>query len=219
MKKFLLTAFLSFAITVAFSQHRVGLKFSPTLSFNRIDSDAETFNYSSNGIGTRFILGPTFDYFLGENYYISTGLFYAPKRAGITAIQNLPPTSSAPSRRVDEIYNLQYLQIPATIKLYTNELALDTRLYFQLGGLLDIKISDRAAQVDEVLIDRFRPYDFSALLGTGVEYRIGVNTVLYGGISYIRGLLNVATRQTENPSFERFTLKNDLIALDLGIMF
>ncbi len=217
MKKYLLTVILFFSITVAFSQHRIGLKLSPTLSFNRIDSESNLVNYSSNGVGTRFILGPTFDYFLGENYYLSTGLFYAPKRTGITGIANMPPGSSAPSRRIDEIYNIQYIQIPATIKLYTNELALDTRLYFQLGGLIEVKIADRVKEFDELLIDRFRPYDFSTLLGTGVEYRIGVNTVLYGGISYIRGLLNTATRQ--NSSFDRFTIKNDLIALDFGIMF
>lgn len=214
MKNYLLTTLLFFSITAAYSQHRIGLKFSPTLSFNRIDDDSQSIDYSSNGIGTRFILGPTFDYFLGENYYISTGLFYAPKRSAISGIEN---ASTGPSRRIDEIYNLQYLQIPATIKLYTNELALDTRLYFQLGGLLEIKIQDKIAESDVVLIERFRPYDFSALLGTGVEYRIGVNTVLYGGISYIRGLLNVASRQ--NSSFDRFTVKNDLISLDIGIMF
>lgn len=215
MKKYLLTTLLFFSISIAFSQHRVGLKFSPTLSFSRIDSDADIMDYSSNGVGGRFILGPTFDYFIGENYYISTGLLYAPKRAGISAIRNNT------SERFDEIYNLQFIQIPATIKLYTNELAVDTRLYFQLGGLVEFQIANKIAEPATPLpiIERFRPYDFSALLGTGVEYRIGVNTVLYGGISYVRGLLNTATRQTGNPSFERFTLKNDLIALDFGIMF
>lgn len=213
MKRILLTALLLFSITFAFSQHRIGLKLSPTLSFNRIDSESERIDYTSNGVGARFIFGPTFDYFLGENYYISTGILYAPKRAGISAIVN------DTRRRVDERYNLQYIQIPATLKLYTNELALDTRLYFQLGGLIEFKIADRAAQTDIFLVDRFRPYDFSTLLGTGVEYRIGVNTVLYGGISYIRGLLNLATRQTANPIFDQFTLKNDLLALDIGIMF
>jgi hypothetical protein len=213
MKKILLTVSCVFFVTLSYSQHRIGLKFSPTLSVNRIDSESDRIDYSSNGVGARFIFGPTFDYFLGENYYISTGLLYAPKRAGVSGIVN------DTRRRVDERYNLQYLQIPATLKLFTNELALDTRLYFQLGGLLEFKISDRSAQTSIVLVDRFRNYDFSTLLGTGVEYRIGVNTVLYGGISYVRGLLNVATRQKDDPIFDKFTLKNDLLALDLGIMF
>ncbi|CAN5432189.1 hypothetical protein BH23BAC1_BH23BAC1_10310 [soil metagenome] len=213
MKKLLLSSIFLLLLSTAYSQHRIGLRFSPTLSVNRIDSDSERVDYSSNGVGARFIFGPTFDYFLGENYYISTGLLYAPKRAGISGIVH------DTRRRVDERYNLQYLQIPATLKLYTNELALDTRLYFQLGGLIEFKIADRAAQTDIFLVDRFRPYDFSTLLGTGVEYRIGVNTVVYGGISYVRGLLNAATRQTGNPIFDQFTLKNDLLTLDLGIMF
>ncbi|MDQ3395876.1 MAG: PorT family protein [Bacteroidota bacterium] len=220
MKKYLLTGLLFFSITAAFSQNRFGLKLSPTISFNRVDSESALASYSSNGVGMRFILGPTFDYFLGENYYISTGLLYAPKRVGVTGVQNLP-TASALSRQVDEIYNLQFIQIPGTIKMYTNELALDTRLYFQLGGVLEIKIQDKVKESQIPLITKFRPYDISTLLGTGIEYRIGVNTVLYGGISYVRGLLNTASRQTTSDQVfsERFTIKNDIIALDIGIMF
>lgn len=213
MKKLLLAGIFIFIFSLGYSQHRIGLKFSPNLSINRIDSDSENVAYSSNGVGGRFIFGPTFDYFLGENYYISTGLLYAPKRSAVSGIR------ASNQQRVDEVYNLQYLQIPATLKLYTNELALDTRLYFQLGGLMEVKIQDKVSEADVILIRKFRPYDFSALFGTGVEYRIGVNTVVYGGLSYTRGLTNVATQLSGDQGFDKFTIKNDLLSLDLGIMF
>lgn len=205
MRRYFFTLVMCFVGFTVFAQNKVGLKFSPNLSFNRISSDSDNDSFSSNGIGGRFIFGPTFDYFLAENYFISSGVFYAPKRVGIEA------------NTVEQSYNLQYIQIPVTLKLYTNELALDTRVYFQLGGLLEFKINEKDNQAGPPIIESLKAYDFSTVLGTGVEYQIGINTTLYGGISYNRGLINVVKEQS--ALVQEFSVKNDLLNLDIGIKF
>ncbi len=209
MRKLVLLVVAVLALQTAHAQSKIGIKFSPTLSTNRINDEDPDNAFSSNGVGGRFIFGPIVDLFITDNYYFSTGLLYAPKRAGLT----ITPTSGP---KIQESYKLQYLQLPATLKLFTNELALDTRVYFQLGGLLEVKISEKPQKNGFVYVERFRPFDISIHLGTGVEYRIGYNTLLFGGFFYNRGLINTVTQTLGAVDVN---IKNDLVGLDIGVKF
>lgn len=212
MRKLFLLFFALLTLQTAYAQSKIGIKFSPTLSTNRISFTGEGYSVSSNGVGGRFIFGPIFDLFVTENYYFSTGLLFAPKRIGISVTDRLAGRTS------DQVYNLQYLQLPASLKLFTNEMALDTRVYFQIGGALDVKIASNAKDDYDIrYIDQTRFFDFTVQLGTGVEYRLGYNTLLFGGFFYNRGLVNAVTSTT--PEGLDINIKNDLVGLDLGIKF
>lgn len=215
MRKFFLFFLLMLSLHTLQAQSKIGIKFAPTLSANRVDFSGDNYSVSSNGVGGRFIFGPVFDLFITDNYYFSTGILYAPKRIGITVVDRSVPQSPLSA---EQSYNLQYIQLPATLKLFTNELALDTRVYFQIGGLLDFKIADNP-QDDYTLeyIDKTRLFDFGVHLGSGVEYRLGYNTLLFGGIFYNRGLVNAVTSST--PEGLEINVKNDLVGLELGIKF
>ncbi|EMR04313.1 porin family protein [Cesiribacter andamanensis] len=193
------------------AQSKIGIKFSPTLSTNRVNYEGSDFSVNSDGIGGRFVFGVVYDLFLADNYSFSTGLMYAPKRVGLEV------TDRTTSMTRTEAYSLQYLQLPASLKLFTNELALDTRMYFQLGGLLDVKINEKAQSDDNRYIDKFQFFDFSVHLGAGAEYRLGYNTVLFGGFFYNRGVVNAARRT--NDFADKLRINNDLLGLDLGIKF
>jgi hypothetical protein len=189
------------------AQTQIGVKISPMLSVNRVASDDNNISATSDGVGFRASFGPIVDFFLMENYYFSTGLLYTPKRAGITIRDSGIEQS--------EDYKLQYLQLPATLKMFTNELALDTRLYFQVGGIPEIKIDEKNTSGD-TFVRKFRAIDFSVIAGFGVEYRLGVSSTAFAGISYSRGLINAASKRYENHDFK---LKHDLISLDFGLKF
>lgn len=215
MRKLFLLFFAFLSLQTAYAQSKIGIKFSPTLSTNRINFSSEGGRYSvnPNGVGGRFIFGPVFDLFVTENYYFSTGLLYAPKRIGISVTDTQFPNNSS-----EQVYQLQYLQLPASLKLFTNELALDTRVYFQIGGSLDAKIaSSTKDNYDIQYIDRTRLFDFTVQLGTGVEYRLGYNTLLFGGFFYNRGLVNAVTH-TAAEGLD-INVKNDLVGLELGVKF
>jgi len=212
MKKFV---FL-FLFLVAFAQVeaqkvKVGLKLAPAMSFNRMSTEELDYKFDPDGLGARFAFGPIFDYYLGENYDFHTGVLFVPKRVGITATKEILDPDSAWS----ESYKLQYIQIPLALKMYTDELGGGKKIYFLVGGLLDIKIFEEPSDPSNVLIDRFRFVDISALLGAGLQTQIS-GTTLETGLSYCRGLGNVAKDRYKDMNY---TVKNDLICLDIVIKF
>jgi len=206
------TIFLALSLLLlsspAFSQFELGLQLSPSLSFNRIDDDEATVGLSTDGVGARLMAGVIADIYIRENYYFNTGLFFVPKRVGIEDADN----------NLREEYRLQYLQLPASLKLYTNEVALDMRIYFQVGLALDIKILEDEVSDDVRYVQDFMPVDLNVMFGSGLEYRIGYSTTLYGGLSYRRGLVNAVRNQFE-PNVGDIIVKNDMLSLDLGVKF
>ncbi|WKN33819.1 outer membrane beta-barrel protein [Porifericola rhodea] len=204
--------FLALLLTVlagpAWSQVELGLQLSPSLSFNRLDDDDASVDLSTDGVGGRIVAGLIGDIYIQENYYFSTGLFFVPKRVGIQDATN----------DIDEAYRLHYLQVPLSLKLFTNEVALDMRVYFQVGLTADIKILEDNLSDEVRYIEDFRAVDSNVLLSSGLEYRMGYSTTLYGGLSYRRGLVNVVKNQYE-PNVGDIIIKNDLLSLDLGVKF
>ncbi|MFY0626432.1 MAG: PorT family protein [Reichenbachiella sp.] len=182
MKKYLLTTFLIALSYFSIAQPRIGLMVAPSLSYGRVKYPTDTIK--NNGSTLLFKFGLEFDFMMSDNYAFSTGLLYSPERLAIKAID-------ASSGSFVEEYRVQYLQIPATLKLFTNEVAQDLKVYFQIGFLGEILLNSEPTETDFTLINGFKFYDFSFTGGAGVEYGAGVNSIIYGGIFYEHGLVNV----------------------------
>ncbi len=219
---------LSFALAMslpAFSQTKLGLRLSPGLSFSRSEA-ANAGNVENSNAALRFTFGPIADIFFRENYAFSTGLWFSTRRVGFRAASVTNNQTDAPSG--DYYINTQYLQLPVSIKLFTNEVSPDLRIFFQLGGTVDIKIQenpDFSTSNDNALL---LPFDVGALVGSGFELVMGPNTILLGGLSYNRGLLNVMRRRANNnitvnqASIEqigRLNSRQDFVSVDIGIKF
>ncbi|WP_462253512.1 porin family protein [Ekhidna sp.] len=204
MKKFLFSLLILLSIG-SMAQVKLGLKLAPVISSNRAKNDAQT--VENDGSQMKFSIGLVADKTLSDTYYLSTGLIYLPKRA---AFKNADGT-------VEEEYKLQYIQIPATLKLFTNELAPDMKAYLQVGGALEIKVFDEPEDPSFASVEKFTPIDIPVILGGGVEYRIGINTTLFGGISYQRGLIN--TVNEAGTGFDDLQLRSTVFSIDLGVKF
>jgi hypothetical protein len=204
----LLFSILSFN---AMSQVQMGFKLSPIISGNRADADTDAINIDSDGTGLRFSFGPIADFSLddNENYYFSTGFWLTSKRAGLSYTDGVD--------RITQSYNLQYIQLPATLKFYTNEVGLDKRIFFQFGPTFDIKISEKLKDGDrsQRVIEDFRFFDMTLYTAVALEYQIGNTTRIIGGISYCRGLINAAPEAIN----EDIIYKNDYFGIELGVMF
>jgi hypothetical protein len=210
MKTNTLLTLLLLLSSLAFSQVKIGLNFSPSLAFSRLTNESVPANQSFNasGVGLRFVAGPEVSFYIGENAAFVTGAWYALKRASINSVTN--------GVHRDSVFNLQYIQLPATFKLFTNEIATDMKVYFQLGGTFDIKIAEKLKGYQYKLpSSQFQPIDASLLLGSGVEYQLGETTYFLVGIRYTRGLIN----SIKGPLKQQINVKNSLISLDLGIRF
>ena len=169
MKKLLFSTLFPLSIYFAEAQVRFGFKAGPNISFNRIDAEADNTDFRTEGVGLRFQLGPIFDFEFKENHYFSTGLIFTSKRASFSA-DSLGTTYS-------EAYNPQYLQVPITLKLFTEEIGLDKKIYFQFGGTVDFKTNDEGDT--ENIVTSFRFIDLNSLLAIGLEYGIGINIKVF----------------------------------------
>ncbi|MEM1408262.1 MAG: porin family protein [Bacteroidota bacterium] len=213
MSKYVLVIWLSLvSIISANAQFKLGIQFSPTLSTNRIEANSDSLNLDTDGTGLRMALGPIIDYQIKDNYYFSSGLLFVSKRVGVEATR--VDGSGLPNR---ETYSLQYLQVPISLKLFTNEVSIDKKFYFQMGTTMEFAIDEKSTEDENFLIEDFALFDASLLLGFGLEYRLGVNTTVFGGFSYHRGLFNVVSDQVALDTDLRF--KNDYLGLDMGIKF
>jgi hypothetical protein len=218
MKKTFLLCFFALLFIQGYSQKvRLGLKFAPGAAFSRVNESNDTLTFGGKGLGLRFVAGPEINFILGQNYVFTTGLWYMSKRSALK-IKEL---------NVNQVYNLQYLQLPAILKLYTNDIAVDTKLYFQIGATADIKLQQKGKGLKEYekYINKFRIYDFSAVVGAGLQLQMGQNTYIYGGITYFRGLMNSISniqgfvKDGVYVAPGKIQLKNDLLSLDFGIRF
>ncbi|WP_139924700.1 porin family protein [Hymenobacter sp. DG01] len=222
MKKVLLSLLLSGAtLGVASAQVEIGLKVSPSITHLRAGSleNGLQNEKAKLGIGGGIIV----DYFFGENYAFGTGLELTGKGGTISYFD------PALNRREQQKIGLQYLQVPVTVKLFTNDIATDTKLYFQLGGSLNAAIAGRlggekyytdpATQEKTKAAKHVIIPDVGLRAGFGVERQLGKSTRVLAGLSYHRGLLNIDNYFEDERGFREVELKNSEFALDLGMKF
>ncbi|WP_370088579.1 porin family protein [Ekhidna sp.] len=204
MKKLLFLLFIlgSFG---SMAQVKLGLKLAPVVASNRAKNQAQT--VENDGSKMKFSVGLVADQTLSETYFLSSGLIYLPKRV---AFRDATGT-------VEEEYKLQYLQIPATLKLFTNEIAPDVKGFLQIGSALEILVFNEEEDPSYTTVEKFNPIDIPVILGAGIEYRAGINTTLFGGFSYQRGLVN--TVKEAEAAFEDLQLRNTVFSIDLGVKF
>jgi hypothetical protein len=223
MKKILLLlAVLTFSFT-AFSQSKVkiGLRVAPGLALNTVQdkSGTDSIAFSKNGAGLAFSGGLNFDFMLSDNYSISTGIWYTTRRAGL----NQKNDSAYNKSMYASAIAAQYVQIPLALKLYTNEIATNMKLYFQIGGTLDIKIAEKLKKSNNPVYlgtyrSNFLPLNVGILAGAGVEYQTGGNIALFAGIFYNRGLMN-QIKNTDIRYRDYMKYNNSNLSLEIGAKF
>jgi hypothetical protein len=226
MKKVLFLSGFLMAFVGGYAQDKpveLGLQIGLNLASNSVESN----DFENSGTGVRLSGGLVADIYLAERYAFSTGLRYTIKRSG------LQPTTSGNS---SSFYNLQTLQLPITLKLFTSEISQDTRMYFQVGGAIDVKLAEKPLDkttnfVYNVTKDQdgsvYKALGASLLLAAGVELQLTDTNKAYVGISYNRGLSqamgSVATNNVApfdgakvNDVISSF---NHLFGIEVGIKF
>jgi hypothetical protein len=201
----------------------MGIRFAPSLNLNTASGTGSYAGFRDNGAGVRMSIGPTLDYyFFKDRYAFGTGLWYTIKRSGFQMPGSFGESRFTPGASYKEsIYNLQYLQLPATVKMFANDIAPGVRIYVQTGGLLSLKLAEKPLEQERNALylaesgGTRRQYSFGdieLLLGTGVQYKVNRNNAFNLGVSYQRGLLNIARGS-------QLVSKSRIVALDIGFQF
>jgi len=212
-KSLLFASFILIGALACFSQTKLGLKFSPLFSSHKISLKSDLLEVSQGKIATRMSIGLIVDHPLTDTYFLSSGLIYLPKRVSINLVEE--GSGTAPTNPF-ESYDLNYLQVPLSLKLFTNEIAPDISLFFQIGLALEFKIFEQELNEDYEFISKFRFFDTAAIIGTGIEYRLGINTLFFAGISLQKGLINIINQT--NPDYP-LVIRNQIVSIDLGMKF
>ncbi len=203
----------------------MSFRFSPSFSYNTADGVGAYSQFLTNGTGVRLSVGPSLDYFFfKDRYAFSSGLWYTIKRSSFVIPGSFGQDRFRPGLSPGEsVYNLQYIQLPLTVKMYANDLGPSMRGYIQCGGLFDVKLAEKALdQTTNPLYKHAtaggsykRQYGFGdvgVLIGAGVQYKINSINALNLGLSYQRGLVNVFRD-------EALESRNNTVAIEMGFKF
>lgn len=201
---------------------RFGLSLSPQISW--LSSNDK--GLEGNGSYLGFSYGLLMDILIPTNYAFATGLLISYDGGKLTytdstRFNTFPENTYPAGTNVD--YRLQYIEIPLSMKLRTNQIGYLT--YFGQFGLQGgIAIRSRAdidaydATLDEEKADFGKdvtPGNLGLLLGGGIEYEISGKTALLAGIQFHNGFIDV----TDNPKDYKTVSSLTHFRLQLGIYF
>ncbi len=205
-----------------------GLKINPSFTWLKTEAENSSQPIVNDGVKFGFSYGVFGDYYFAENYGLSAELRIAHLGVGYTYSPN-----NAVVRSVERDLSMQFVEIPVTLKMRTNEIGY-MRYFGQFGFMPSINIK---ANADQVLTDAaggkrtndnlkvmkdVNPLGLSLVIGAGVEYNLGGSTSLLGGLTFNNGFTNLMNKKADDPameSYRNFNAKMAYIALNLGVIF
>ena len=208
--------FLSISFT-GFSQNlRFGIFFAPQLSWMSPDVKSIDKDVSKLGINAGLII----DRFFAENYIFSSGISIINSGGTLTYSDSISlrfrNTTEVFPEGVSVSYKLQYLTIPLELKFKTNKIG--NFIYYGHLGLTSQICLKASADIpasnikDESIVHEINFFNLAYHIGAGLEYSLGGNTAIIGGLIYTNGFLDI----TDNKN-DTVTLSN--IRLRIGLMF
>lgn len=219
MKKTLATLLLLSLATISFAQNvsqvRLGFTAHPTFGFLNIE------NGKDSGLSTGFSYGLMSDFEFAENYSFTTGLTITTINGKGAMLNYLPyyaASGSTNSAAYDVKFKMQYIEIPLSIKLKTDENN-DMKWYgqfglttdFRIGAKQDVKSGNTTLADDVKATDQTKFLRAGMIIGGGLEYRLSGKTSLMTGLTYNNGLTNIAKNGQ--------SIKNHYVGLNIGMFF
>lgn len=221
MKKIVIVlSLICFIFSTGFGQEytesrpiRFGFQFSPT--FSKMTTDSKSINANGSSIlGAK--LGAVGEFYFRDNYALATGIGFAFNHSGKLKYDNRGsfwPESDLSIPGLDTIqqeatlkYNLQYVEIPFSLRLVSSFNDGAMRYYIEAPTLyLGINTQARGTitgtnnqdtEKEDIKPD-VRNFNLSWGFGGGIEYELGTDTWVIGGLFYQRGFSDV----TRNKGF------------------
>jgi len=193
---------------------RLGIKVAPSIIWLK----SNTKFVDGNGTKLGFSYGLMFDYNFSRNYALATGIDIAYRGGKVKIDEEYNDTDGS----LAAVYSLQYIQLPITLKLKTNEIGYMT--YFgQVGFEAGYNIKAKGTDVDNILFStgknesigsQIAPFNLSLLLALGAEYSIGGHASLMVSAYFSNGFLDIIS--STNPNFDA---RSNGVGLNVGIFF
>ena len=231
---------------------RFGLKAAPNVSWLKPDNTRFEAKRDANKPALKFSYGLITEFGLTENYSFATGLAITTIGGSLNFPDSVyyiagtaPDTIFLLNRR---IYHLQYVDIPLTIKMRTNEIGY-MKYFGQFGLNLAFRTKARSDDRGVFTDNTFRPgnevdrpdrldvsdetqlFRVALDLGAGIEYNLVGNTALLVSVNYSNGFTNALRKNSKviidkdkvdagmvETQLEQRVTSN-YVALNIGILF
>ena len=205
---------------------RFGLKIAPGIYWDNPDNSKE---YESSGARAKFSYGLISEIQLSKIIGIATGLEFNYTSFGIN-YKNPTYYLGDPNLVKKRIYSVNYIDIPATVKMKTPEIGAMT--YFgQFGFNVSIRLKGKAldskadAEVPDVNVSsELAAMQLGLNVGGGVEYNLAGSTSLLISLNYHNGFTSVLREESKYlfdgnnvPIKQNATL--NFVSLNLGVLF
>jgi len=241
MKKIVaVAAFLSFSLSLCFTQADVRFGFQLRPTFGWMTANVNSINPSGTNIGLK--LGMIGEYYFQENYALTSGIGFAFNQGGTLLHEqggnywnrtDIPESKKPFPDQVKLKYGIQYVEIPVGLKMRTKEFGY-LRYYLQPAMVFGLKTqaqgSVKGTNIGEDLEKLNIKEEVNSLnlawgIGAGVEYSISENTALIGGLALQVGFTDTTDDNgvviDSSGEEKREDAKGSLnvITLRIGIMF
>lgn len=188
-----------------------GIRVAPNIGWMKPDSQG----YKNQGSDVGFSWGFLAEFHLMENYAINTGF----NISYLNATLEYEETVNGVDGLLNRGYRLKYVEIPMTLKMRTNEFNGITyfgMIGFGAGFKLSAKAKDKfvpegGAQEDleNDISDDIKSVRASLILGVGLEYPMGGDTKILGGLNFNNGINDILSNQnTFDPSINHKAINN-----------
>lgn len=217
----LLTVITPNLASAQFRSFVLGIKAAPTFSWLSTNQQ----HYNSEGLSMGFTWGVASEFYFAKNYALATGL----NMAFINGKLSYPVISDGKDVTLNRKYRMRYLEIPAVLKMKTNDIG-SFRYFGQVGLGLGIRTSSKANDeytLDNQTIvkdfynidDQTKLFKASMIVGVGVEYPFDNNTALIASVNLNNGFSNILKgKNTVYPALSH-EAKPDYIEISVGVMF
>lgn len=228
MKKLttLLLLFSALMVNAQDSKLHFGLKAAPSLAWLH----SSTKGYDSNGSKFGFSYGLITEFKFSDNYAFATGLDITYRGGKTKNTETFSVSGVTTTSSYENEMSLQYLELPLTLKLKTNEIGYFT-YYLQAGISPGINISANADiksstqinngtsttttssdSTDIDIKDGINNFNLSMVIGGGIEYTLSGSTVLLVGVQFNNGFLDVIDDSD-------IKVNSNYLALTVGVLF
>jgi hypothetical protein len=250
MKKTTLLAVLFALVLGSFAQKnfQLGLHLSPNIGWIKPDGS----NIEGDGAKLGYSFGVIADFNISDNYILSTGVHLL--STGFTLIkpdiQTFTDNSGSEvigyGKTVSDI-RLNYVELPVTLKLRTNEIGYIKyygKVGFGLGVNYDATADEEFSYTTSTTTgatltndavdydDEINLFRASLIIGGGIEYNLSGNTSLIAGVTFNNGLNNIFSKDVNKADgngnasatlgderSESAKSINNMILLNVGILF
>ncbi|HAH58875.1 MAG: PorT family protein [Lentimicrobium sp.] len=218
----LMAVAMSHPAVAQYKSVELGIKLAPNMGWLKSNQE----NYESSGVRPGIAWGMVSDFYFARNYAFSTGFNFNFHGGQLT----YPDMLFFDTGKVERRYRLKYIEVPATIKMKTNEMN-GYRIYGLVGVGISVRLNASARDIVTIpgkivdktgyvkIADETHLMKMSMIIGAGVDIPLDNSSFITVGVHFNNGFTDILKGKNKvNPALGHEGVPN-FIELAVALMF